>query len=150
MKSWEREQQAEQTLSESMEARVDKAVLGFRKNPDAVSKKSEEAIKHMGVKPDSRLVERLAAQVVAYRLEHTAWRAERPSKIPQLECCMRRVCRRRCAQWWKSTSPNTKKMQPRVEGRGHRTAEDDDKGSRITQVGVEGREIKTAEDDNDG
>jgi hypothetical protein len=62
----------------------------------------------------------------------------------------RRVCRRRCAQWWKSTSPNIKKMQPGVEERGHRAAEDDDEGSRITQVGVEGRGIKTAEDDSDG
>jgi hypothetical protein len=52
-----------------MEARVEKAVLDFRKNPDAVSKKTEEAIKHMGVKPDPKLVERLAAQVAAYRME---------------------------------------------------------------------------------
>jgi hypothetical protein len=34
-----------------------------------VSKKTEEAIKKMGVKPDHRLVARLAVQVVAYRQE---------------------------------------------------------------------------------
>jgi hypothetical protein len=67
--SWQREQQAEQQLAKSMEVRVEKAVVEFRKNPDAVSKKTEEAIKHMGVKPDPKLVERLAAQVVAYRME---------------------------------------------------------------------------------
>jgi hypothetical protein len=43
--------------------------MEFLKNPEAVSKKTEEAIKHLGVKPDSRLVEKLAAQVVAYRME---------------------------------------------------------------------------------
>jgi hypothetical protein len=41
----------------------------FLKNPEAVSKKTEEAIKHVGVKPDPKLVERLAAQVVAHRME---------------------------------------------------------------------------------
>jgi hypothetical protein len=53
-----------------MEVRAEKAVVEFRKTPEAVSKKTEEAIKHVGVKPaDSGLVERLAAQVVAYRME---------------------------------------------------------------------------------
>jgi hypothetical protein len=64
-------------MAKSMEVRVEKAVVEFRKNrmryprrqPDAVSKKTEETIKHMGVKPDPKMMERLAAQVVAYRIE---------------------------------------------------------------------------------
>jgi hypothetical protein len=34
-----------------------------------VSKKTEEAIKHLGVGPNRQSVEKLAAQVVAYRIE---------------------------------------------------------------------------------
>ena len=52
-----------------MEARVAKAVAEFIKNPEAVSKKTEEAIKHLGVGPNRHSVEKLAAQVVAYRME---------------------------------------------------------------------------------
>jgi hypothetical protein len=52
-----------------MDERVQKAVQEFRRDPAAVSKKTEEAIKSMGVRPDKKLVARLAAQVVAYRLE---------------------------------------------------------------------------------
>jgi hypothetical protein len=52
-----------------MEVRAEKAAVEFLKNPEAVSKKTEEAIKHLGVKPDPKLVERLAAQVVACRME---------------------------------------------------------------------------------
>jgi hypothetical protein len=40
-----------------MEEGVQKAVGEFRKNPEAVSKKTEEAIKQMGVKPNTRFVE---------------------------------------------------------------------------------------------
>jgi hypothetical protein len=43
--------------------------LEFIKNPEAVSKKTEEAIKHLGVGPNRQSVEKLAAQVVAYRIE---------------------------------------------------------------------------------
>jgi hypothetical protein len=39
--AWEREQQAEQVSSKSMEERVQKAAGEFRKNPEAVSKKTE-------------------------------------------------------------------------------------------------------------
>jgi hypothetical protein len=46
-----------------MEERVNKAVREFRKDPDAVSKKTEEAIKKMGVQPDKKMVEKLATQV---------------------------------------------------------------------------------------
>ena len=67
--AWEREQQAVQQQEKSMEERVEKAVVEFLKNPEAVSKKTEEAITHLGVEPDSRLVEKLAAQVVAHRME---------------------------------------------------------------------------------
>ena len=52
-----------------MESRVAKAVAEFIKNPEAVSKKTEEAIKHLGVGPNKQSVEKLAAQVVAYRIE---------------------------------------------------------------------------------
>jgi hypothetical protein len=68
-KAWEKEQQASKETSEDMDERVQKAVQEFRRDPAAVSKKTEEAIKSMGVRPNKRLVARLAAQVVAYRLE---------------------------------------------------------------------------------
>jgi hypothetical protein len=43
-----------------MEARAAKAVAEFIKNPEAVSKKTEEAIKHLGVGPNRHSVEKLA------------------------------------------------------------------------------------------
>ena len=45
------------------------AVAEFIRDPEAVSKKTEEAIKHLGVGPNRNSVEKLAAQVVAYRIE---------------------------------------------------------------------------------
>jgi hypothetical protein len=50
-----------------MEERVLKAVREFMKDPSAVIKETVEDIRHMGVRPDSRLVAKLAAQAVAYR-----------------------------------------------------------------------------------
>jgi hypothetical protein len=85
-----------------MEEGVSKAVGEFRKDPEAMSKKTEEAIKQMGVKPDRKLVGKLAAQVVAYRQE-----AGTPRELVSY-AYMTRVCRRRCAQRWKSTSPSTR------------------------------------------
>jgi len=67
--AWEREHQTERQPAATMEARVAKAVAEFIKNPEAVSKKTEEAIKHLGVGPNRHSVEKLAAQVVAYRIE---------------------------------------------------------------------------------
>jgi hypothetical protein len=55
-----------------MEEGAAKAVAEFIKNTEAVSKKTEEAIKHLGVLgvgPNRQSVEKLAAQVVAYRIE---------------------------------------------------------------------------------
>ena len=52
-----------------MESRVANAVAEFIRGPKAVSKKTEEAIKHLGVGPNKQSVEKLAAQVVAYRIE---------------------------------------------------------------------------------
>jgi hypothetical protein len=52
-----------------METGVAKAVAEFIKNPEAVSKKTEEAIKHLGVGPNRHSVKKLVAQVVAYRIE---------------------------------------------------------------------------------
>jgi hypothetical protein len=66
---WEKEQQISKEAPKEMEERVNKVVREFRKDPDAVSKKTEEAIKRMGVRPDQKLVTKLAAQVVAYRQE---------------------------------------------------------------------------------
>jgi hypothetical protein len=66
-KAWEREQHVSTEASKAMEERVLKAVREFRKDPSAVTKKTAEAIRNMGVRPDSRLVAKLAAQVVAYR-----------------------------------------------------------------------------------
>jgi hypothetical protein len=68
-KAWEKEQQESKAAPEDMDERVQKAVKEFRRGPAAVSKKTEEAIKSMDVGPDKRLAARLAAQVVAYRLE---------------------------------------------------------------------------------
>ena len=49
---------------------MQKAVHEFRRDPAAVSKKTEDASKSMGVRPDKKQLDaRLAAQVVAYRLE---------------------------------------------------------------------------------
>ena len=45
------------------------AVAEFIRDPEAVSKKTEEAIKHLGVGPNRHSVEKLAAQVVAYRIK---------------------------------------------------------------------------------
>jgi hypothetical protein len=66
--AWERENKPKRQQV-TMEERVEKAVAEFIKNPEAVSKKTEEAIKHLGVGPNRHLVEKLAAQVVAYRIE---------------------------------------------------------------------------------
>jgi hypothetical protein len=60
-KAWEKEQQVNKDAA--------KAIREFRKDPDGVSKKTEEAIKRMGMRPDQKLVTKLAAQVVAYRQE---------------------------------------------------------------------------------
>jgi hypothetical protein len=67
-KRWEEEQEASEAAAAAMEERVNKAVTGFQKDPEALSKKTG-AIKKMGVKPDHKLVEKLVAQVVAYRQE---------------------------------------------------------------------------------
>jgi hypothetical protein len=85
--------------SKYMEERVLKTAREFRKDPSAVTKKTVEAIKQMGVRPDSRLVAKLAAHIVAYRQE---------SRGGARELSMIRGCRRRCAQWWRSTELNTK------------------------------------------
>ena len=53
-----------------METRVAKAVAEFIKNPGAVSKKTEEAIKHLGVGPNRHSVEKLAAQVCHSGIPH--------------------------------------------------------------------------------
>jgi hypothetical protein len=82
-----------------MEERVHNAVREFRKDPSAVTKNTVEAIKQMGVRPDSRLVAKLAAQVVAYRQESRGNKELLHDKG---------VSERRCAQWWKSTKPGTK------------------------------------------
>ena len=66
--AWEREKEPNRQHAR-MESRVAKAVEEFIKNPKAVSKKTEEAIKHLGVGPNKQSVEKLAAQVVAYRIE---------------------------------------------------------------------------------
>ena len=68
MAAWERETHPKQQQAR-MESRVATAVAEFIKNPEAVSKKTEEAIKHLGVGPNRQSVEKLAAQVVAYRIE---------------------------------------------------------------------------------
>ena len=59
-KAWEKEQQESKGASEDMDERVQKAVQEFRRDPAAVSKKTEEAIKSMGVRPDKKLVARQA------------------------------------------------------------------------------------------
>ena len=68
-KAWEKEQQESKAAPEDMDERVQKAVQEYRRDPAAVSKKTEEAIKSMGVRPDKIMAARLAAQVVAYRVE---------------------------------------------------------------------------------
>jgi hypothetical protein len=79
---WEKEQQVNKDAA--------KAIREFRKDPDGVSKKTEEAIKRMGMRPDQKLVTKLAAQVVAYRQESRGDKGD----------SMTRGCQRRCAQWW--------------------------------------------------
>jgi hypothetical protein len=103
-KAWEKEQQESKEVSEDMDEGVQKAVQELRRDPAAVSKKTEEAIKSTGVRPDKKLVARLAA----HRWWHTAWRAGRPTKTPQLESCVTRRCRWRCALWWGITKLSTK------------------------------------------
>jgi hypothetical protein len=66
--AWERENKPKRQQA-TMEERVAKAVAEYIKNPEAVSKETEEAIKHLGVGPNRHSVEKLAAQVVAYRIE---------------------------------------------------------------------------------
>jgi hypothetical protein len=68
-KAWEKEQQTSKEAPEDMDEGVHKAARGFRRDPETVSKKTEEAIKSTGVRPDKKLVTKLAAQVVAYRME---------------------------------------------------------------------------------
>jgi hypothetical protein len=68
-KAWEKGQQESKEAPEDMDEGVQKAVQEYRRDPAAVSKKTEEAIKSMGVRPDKRMAARLAAQVVACRLE---------------------------------------------------------------------------------
>jgi hypothetical protein len=60
-KAWEKEQQKSKEALEDMDERVQKAVQEFSiRDPAAVSKKTEEAIKSMGVRPDKKLVARQA------------------------------------------------------------------------------------------
>ena len=61
--AWERENRPKRQHA-AMESRVAKAVAEFIKDPEAVSKKTEEAIKHLGVGPNRNSVEKLAVQVV--------------------------------------------------------------------------------------
>jgi hypothetical protein len=68
-KAWETEQKESKEAPEDMDERVQIAIQENRRDPAAVSKKTEEAIKNMGVRPDKRMVARQAAQVIAYRLE---------------------------------------------------------------------------------
>jgi hypothetical protein len=67
--AWERENKPTRQQAAMESARAAKAVAEFIKGPEAVSKKAEEAIKHLGVGPNKQSVEKLAAQVVAYRIE---------------------------------------------------------------------------------
>ncbi len=69
MKAWEKEQQARKAASEHTDERLKKAVQEYRRDRAAVSKKTEEAIKSMGVRQDKKIVARIAEQVVAYRVE---------------------------------------------------------------------------------
>jgi hypothetical protein len=50
-----------------MEERVKKAVAKFKRDPRAVPKKTAEAINAMGIKPNSDVVDNLAAKVLAVR-----------------------------------------------------------------------------------
>jgi hypothetical protein len=68
-RAWETEQQGNKTASEDMDEVVQKAIQEYRRDPAAVPKETEEAIKNMGVRPDKKMVARQAAQVIAYRLE---------------------------------------------------------------------------------
>ena len=67
--AWERENKPTRQQAAMESARAAKAVAEFIKGPEAVSKKAEEAIKHLGVGPNRHSVEKLAVQVVAYRIE---------------------------------------------------------------------------------
>jgi hypothetical protein len=95
--AWEREKQTERQPATTMEERVAKAVAEFIKNPEAVSKKTEEAIKHLGVGPNRQSVEKLAAQVVAYRIESRKTNGGTAAGILYEEGVSHEVCRRRCA-----------------------------------------------------
>ena len=68
---WEQEQEARRAEAGAMEerGRTKRPAREFQKDPEAVSKKTERAIKKMGAKPNHNLVEELAVQVVAYRQE---------------------------------------------------------------------------------
>jgi hypothetical protein len=53
-KAWEKEQQTRKEALADMDERVHKAVQEFRRDPAAVSKNTEEAIRSMGVRPDKK------------------------------------------------------------------------------------------------
>jgi hypothetical protein len=58
-KAWEAEQKESKEAPEDMDERVQRAIQEYRRDPAAgVSKKTEEAIKNMGVRPDKRMVAR--------------------------------------------------------------------------------------------
>jgi hypothetical protein len=142
-----------------MDERVQKAVQEYRRDPAAVSKKTEEAIKSMGVRPDKKMVARIAAQVVAYRVESR--KANKDSAAGILYD--KRLSVWRCALWWgiRITNRSTEGAEAPAEAMSsapctghevpghHKVVPRGGTSEGITQVGVEGRSNKAAEDDNE-
>jgi hypothetical protein len=107
--AWERENQTTRQPA-TMETRAAKAVAEFIKNPEAVSKKTEEAtIKHLGVRPNRHSVEKLAAQVVAYRIESRKTNGDSAAGLLYQKGGVPAAAGARLA-WWRSTRTSTKTL----------------------------------------
>ena len=50
-----------------MHKRVERELEEIKRNPKAVSQKTERQIQRMGVTPDRDVVDRMAAKIIAYR-----------------------------------------------------------------------------------
>jgi hypothetical protein len=66
-RQWEEEEQARQERTGRMHKRVERELEEIKRNPQAVSRKTERQIQRMGVAPNRDVVDKVAAKIIAYR-----------------------------------------------------------------------------------
>jgi hypothetical protein len=66
-RQWAEEEKARKERTGKMHERVERELEEIKRNPQAVSRKTERQIQRMGVAPNRELVDKVAAKIIAYR-----------------------------------------------------------------------------------